>query len=384
MIGPLRDVDRWLWRYYGPLMLVGLAVVGWYNRQLWRRDMGLLPAAASRESLPDLREWPRTPMVSVLVAAWNESQNIDAHISSFLALGYPKIEMILRAGGSDDTLDRAFRYAETRVVVLEQDPGEGKQRALAHCLERASGEIIYLTDADCIYDEDALTRLLAPLVFEDEQVATGVSRPLDTQLGQLLPFHLWSAEMASSARWGRYIEGLLGRNTVVTRRALDASGGLDFAARTGTDYHLARRLRQHGFVIRYIGASVVPSAYPDSIPVYRQKQSRWLRNLLIHGRRYGAIADIRLTQRTMATGLVMAVSPLLSLVFGSSVLVAWALLVAHACAAKVRYAYFTAMISSRSLPDRYLLSVLPLTLLDFLVWALPIIDYLDPRRRERW
>jgi cellulose synthase/poly-beta-1,6-N-acetylglucosamine synthase-like glycosyltransferase len=384
MIASIRDLDRRLQPYLGPLTLVGLVAVGCYNRWLWQRDRALLDTNAQPDQIRPLDEWPRKPLVSVLVAAWNESHHIDTHILSFLGLSYPEIELILCAGGSDDTLIRARNYAGTKVTVLEQQPGEGKQRALARCLDHASGEIIYLTDADCVFDNEALVRILSPLALDGEHVTTGTSRPLDNQLDKLLPFHLWSADVASSARWGPYVEGLLGRNTVVTHHAISAIGGLDFVALTGTDYQLARRLLRSGFMIHYVGASVVPSEYPQTIATYRQKQSRWLRNLLIHGRHYGAEHDVRLTQRTIATGLVMTFLPLLALPFGLGVLASWALLVAHASASKVRYAYFTAATTGRSLPRRYLLSVVPLTLVDFAVWAFPVIDLFNPRRRERW
>ena len=45
--------------------------------------------------------------------------------------------------------------------------------ALARCYDRSSGEIIYLTDADCLFDGEALARLLAPIMNEGEQVTTG-------------------------------------------------------------------------------------------------------------------------------------------------------------------------------------------------------------------
>ena len=166
-----------------------------------------------------------------------KARTIDAHIESFLALDYPNIELILCAGGSDDTLARAQCYAGDRVQVIAQVAGEGKQKALARAYPHATGDIIFLTDADCLYDSAALTHLLAPIINDGEAIASGTFRLRADQHTRLLPFYVCAANTVSSGRTGRYTDGLLGANTAMTRAALDHSGGMDFTAATGTDYH---------------------------------------------------------------------------------------------------------------------------------------------------
>jgi cellulose synthase/poly-beta-1,6-N-acetylglucosamine synthase-like glycosyltransferase len=382
MITLLRQISRTGDRYAGKLFLAGLLGVGVYNWRLWLRDRELATRLrAEHAAVPRLA---RTPKVSALVAAWNEHDHIDSHIRSFTALKYPNIELILCAGGTDDTLERARRYASERVIVLEQHPGEGKQHALTRCLDHASGEIIYLTDADCLFVDDALIRLLAPLVEDGEQAATGSSRPLDEQADEVLPSYLWSSDVVAGARSPAYREGLLGRNAAITRSALERSGGLDFPARIGTDYHLARRLIRCGVVIRYVASSSVPTEYPETLRVYRRKQSRWLRNLLLYGPGYGAIRDVQLTLKTVATGALMLLVPFFAITFSSSMLVLWSLLVAHAAGSKLRYVLFTARLYQRPASARVLVGLVPLTLIDFGVWASPMLDVLHESRRVQW
>ncbi|NJK33015.1 MAG: glycosyltransferase [Deltaproteobacteria bacterium] len=86
----------------------------------------------------------------MLVAAWHEADHIGAHIAAFQALRYPNKELILCAGGADGTCAIAQGCANESIHILEQMPGEGKQRALRRCYAAASGELIYLTDADCL------------------------------------------------------------------------------------------------------------------------------------------------------------------------------------------------------------------------------------------
>lgn len=369
-------------RHAGPALLAGLVTVAVYNSRQWRRDRALADRRrADGATVPELMA---APAVSALVAAWNEGAGIAAHIGSFLALRYPNIELIICAGGGDDTYERARRCAGDRVTVLEQRPGEGKQAALARCLERARGEVVYLTDADCRFDDEALVRLLAPLLNEGAEAATGGSRPLDEQLGKVLPVYIWVSDVIAQAAAPAYSQGLLGRNAAITRRALERSGGMTFTAPTGTDYQLARRLIAAGVRIRHVPDSVVPSTYPERLPVYRSKQSRWLRNLLLYGPGYGARGDVRASAGTVATGAVMLAVPAAAAVVGPAILVPWAILLIHGVSAKLRYALFAARLTGQPLPAAFFLWLVPLKLADFVIWASPLVDLASARRRHHW
>ncbi|HUW13260.1 MAG TPA: glycosyltransferase, partial [Anaerolineae bacterium] len=124
--------------------------------------------------------------------AWNEAANIGPCIESVLGLRYPHVELVVCAGGDDGTLSSARRYANSAVMVLEQYPGEGKQRALQRCFEQCSGDIIFLTDADCLLDDDSFERVVAPVASGTEEVATGSWRPLDTQLRNPFVLYQWT------------------------------------------------------------------------------------------------------------------------------------------------------------------------------------------------
>ena len=105
------------------------------------RRRPVAPATAPEPVAP-FADWPAVPKVSVLVAAWNEADNIDQLVESFNALSYPNRELVLCAGGADDTYGRAGRWSGPRVKVDEQRPGEGKQAALRRTLPKADGEIV--------------------------------------------------------------------------------------------------------------------------------------------------------------------------------------------------------------------------------------------------
>lgn len=365
----------------GKILVAGLAGLAFYHWRGWQGDKKWL---AQEQLIPGPVKLNRYPRVSVLVAAWNEEDAIEAHLNSFLALNYPDIELIVCAGGPDRTFELAQTFNKPGLQVLQQHPGEGKQAALARCLPLATGEIIYLTDADCLYEDETLLRLLDPLVNEAEQAVTGASRPLDEQLDRLIPAYLWAADTVAGRRSPRYVKGLLGRNSALWRNCLEEAGGLDFYAPSGTDYQLARRLLAHKVAIRYVKTSVIASRYPQTPGQYRRKQARWLRNLLYYGPRYGATEDVRATLKTIGLGNFMLALPLAAFILGPLGLVSWLLLVNQAVLARWRYLAFTAGLYRRKISGRLLAGAIPMTLLDFVVWSQPIFDLMIKNRRERW
>jgi cellulose synthase/poly-beta-1,6-N-acetylglucosamine synthase-like glycosyltransferase len=362
---------------------LGLAAVAWQNWRLWQQDKARL-ATAAQPTLPPPSEWPSVPTVSVLVPAWNERQHIDDHIRSFLALRYPRKELILCAGGDDGTYERAQMWAERQVIVLEQEPGEGKQQALRRSLPHARGIVIFLTDADCMLDDETFERTLYPVAIGEEQVTTGGARPIAELMRNPFVSLQAASQVYNAARTPRYAPGLLGRNCAVERSFLEWSGGLEAEAPTGTDYVLAKKLVQAGARIRQIPESRVATEYPTTIKGYVRQQSRWLRNILIHGPRFGAKDEVRASLKTSLVGIAMLLMPLSALLFGRLPFVGWLALVFHAFLSRLRYLKFTSAALNTPIEARQVVAQAPMLFLDFYAWSRPLFDYLSAKRRERW
>jgi hypothetical protein len=366
----------------------GLLAVWAYNARRWRADRAL--AACQRAALhqppPKL---PEAPRVSVLVAAWNEGPGIARHIESVLGLAYPQREYILCAGGPDGTLEVARRYVRDGVQVLEQAPGEGKQRALRRAFERSSGTIVYLTDADCVIDDVSLERVLAPLIQDGEAAATGGSIPPPAQR-RASPFaaYQWAVQQYGLARSPAYVDGLLGRNAAVRRDALEACGAFRTPAPTGTDYHLAKALRRHGYRIRSVPQSLVVTPYASGWEGYARQQRRWLRNVVLLGARAGAWPEVRASLQTSILGLAMLLGG--ATLFrgrGATLPFAlWCLALAQSTGAKLRYLNFGRLLDGQGPVPllRALLLSLSYSFGEFVVWTLPLLDLPFATRRRRW
>jgi chlorobactene glucosyltransferase len=104
------------------------------------------------------------PSLSVLIPARNEEKNIAACVESLCAQDYPgRLEILVLDDGSEDRTGEivaAIAQQDSRVRVIrggELLPGwKGKPNALRQLKEVATGELLLLTDADCIFYPGAL------------------------------------------------------------------------------------------------------------------------------------------------------------------------------------------------------------------------------------
>jgi cellulose synthase/poly-beta-1,6-N-acetylglucosamine synthase-like glycosyltransferase len=126
----------------------------------------LLATRARRQRprrLPVIRRDADRPLVSILVAAWNEEAVIAAKIDNALEQDYPasRLELVV---ATDGCVDRTNEIVEARLgprVRLVALPRRGgKARAIRHAAEVAKGEYLVLTDANAFFARDAVSRLV--------------------------------------------------------------------------------------------------------------------------------------------------------------------------------------------------------------------------------
>jgi cellulose synthase/poly-beta-1,6-N-acetylglucosamine synthase-like glycosyltransferase len=108
------------------------------------------------------------PLVSLIIAAYNEQSVIAAKVANALALDYPRelLEVIVTCDGCSDGTVRAAEAAGADVVL--DLPRGGKIRAQDAAVERARGEIVAFSDANALWEPDALSVLVG--AFADPEV----------------------------------------------------------------------------------------------------------------------------------------------------------------------------------------------------------------------
>ncbi|HKV62620.1 MAG TPA: glycosyltransferase family 2 protein [Candidatus Acidoferrum sp.] len=103
------------------------------------------------------------PPVTLLISAFNESQVIAAKLENSLTLEYPndRLEIVVISDSSDDGTDEIVQqYSPRGVRLLRQEPRMGKTAGLNLGVSEARGQILVFSDANAMYQPDAVRRLV--------------------------------------------------------------------------------------------------------------------------------------------------------------------------------------------------------------------------------
>ncbi len=131
----------------------------------------IIPAAkfkAVEDHLPDNKT---TPLVSILVPAYNEQGVISRTITSLLSLKYEHKEILIIDDGSTDLTRFVAQGYEKQGVRVVTKPNGGKASALNYGLLFAKGDIIITIDADSMVTRDAVDKIVQAMESDPNNVA---------------------------------------------------------------------------------------------------------------------------------------------------------------------------------------------------------------------
>ncbi len=192
--------------------------------------------------------------VTLLITAYNEENVIGKKIENSLSLDYPadKLQIIVAADGSTDQTPEIVKQFKDRGVVLAFTPQrDGKMAAINRAIPLAQGDIIVFSDANNMYDADAIRKLVAP--FSDAKVGATTGAKLIIQDGGNLSGAegiYWKYES-----WIKKNETVLGTCTssvgeiLAVRRALYNPPPNNII---NDDYYMVLDLIRRGFQIHYV------------------------------------------------------------------------------------------------------------------------------------
>ena len=125
------------------------------------------------------------PSVTLLITAYNEELVIAEKIENSLALDYSrdKLQILVAADGSTDrTPDIVKKYQESGVELVYKPERNGKMAAINRSMPMARGDIVVFSDANNMYAEDAILKLVAP--FDNSNVGATTGAKLIVQDGR--------------------------------------------------------------------------------------------------------------------------------------------------------------------------------------------------------
>jgi chlorobactene glucosyltransferase len=213
---------------------------------------------------------PDFPTVSILVPARNEEKCISRCIQSLLEQNYPAYEVIaLDDQSSDGTLTVLEQIAssQSRLKVLAGTPLpeglSGKNWACSQLALQSKGDLLLFTDADTIFNPQALRLMVTAMRGEQADLLTGFPRQREHTWGErlLVPFFSW-AVLCFIPLWLAYRIRLPALSSAVGQMMLfrrEAYQKIDGHENLGTvivdDLALARRIKAAGLRWRVVNVT---------------------------------------------------------------------------------------------------------------------------------
>jgi biofilm PGA synthesis N-glycosyltransferase PgaC len=131
----------------------------------------IIPAAKFKDIEDNIPENKATPLVTILVPAYNEQGVISRTLSSLINTKYERKEIIVIDDGSSDLTRFVAQGYEKHGVRVVTKPNGGKASALNYGLLFAKGDIVITIDADSMVTRDAVNRIVQAMESDPNNVA---------------------------------------------------------------------------------------------------------------------------------------------------------------------------------------------------------------------
>ncbi len=227
-------------------------------------------------------------MISILIAARNEENTILSCLQSIEALDFPEDQMEVWIGdddSSDATYEQVKEFINQRpqfhLIRITDTLGQarGKANVLAQLARRATGQFLFITDADvCVPAQwiTNMTRMCEPNVG----IVTGVTVPQATSTWAGLQALEWVYALFL-IHWlakKRIPVTAMGNNMLITRESYEATGGYERIPFSITeDFQLFREVIDRGYEFRqtYQPETLALTLPIPTLKAWLHQRKRW-------------------------------------------------------------------------------------------------------------
>lgn len=236
--------------------------------------------ARKKEKAKELIPLKNSPLVSIIVPAFNEEVNAVSSLNNLLKCTYPNFNIIfIDDGSSDQTLQVVKNAFENhpQVTILHK-PNGGKASALNYGIGHTDAPILVCIDADTKLKPDAVERMA--MHFNNEEVgAVAGNVKVGNEINLITRWQ--SIEYTTSQNMDRKAFSLLNAITVVPgaigafrKSAVLEAGG--FTSDTlAEDCDLTIRILREGYIISNENGAIAMTEAPESIKQFLKQRFRW-------------------------------------------------------------------------------------------------------------
>jgi cellulose synthase/poly-beta-1,6-N-acetylglucosamine synthase-like glycosyltransferase/spore germination protein YaaH/peptidoglycan/xylan/chitin deacetylase (PgdA/CDA1 family) len=277
-----------------------------------------------KESLPPLAG---SPLVSIIVPAYNEEVNAVNAVNKLLKSTYPNYNIIFVDDGSKDTTyDKvAAAFAGNSRIKVFTKPNGGKASALNYGIMQTDAEYVLCIDADTHLLPDALEVLVRH--FIDEKVgAVAGNVKVGNERNMLTRWQ--NIEYITSQNFDRNAFAAINAITVVPgaigafrKKAIEEAGG--FTSDTfAEDCDLTIRMLRAGYLIKNENKAIALTEAPETLTQFLKQRFRWSFGVLqsfwknrdaLFNKDYGSLGWVALPNILVFQVLIPLIAPLADL-----------------------------------------------------------------------
>lgn len=251
----------------------------------------------------DEAELPSPPHVAVVVAVYNAQATLRDCIDSLLQLDYPadRLELVCVDNASSDATPRILAsYGERLRVLRETTRGPAAARNCG--IRQTSGDVVALTDADCVVDRHWLRHLVAPL----RDASVGIVGGKILSLRPCNAIETFGERIHDHARALNQLRPpyAITMNWAARRAVLEGVGLFNEALLRSSDVDCSYRMVDAGYRLVYA---------PDAVIYHRNERTPWglLHEGYVHGFHAPAVQQLHaeFLRRVRAERARAAVAP---------------------------------------------------------------------------
>jgi len=243
---------------------------------------------------PQRRALDHYPRVSVLIACYNEADNVADTIRSLAVQSYPgELEILILDDGSTDAtaanaqaaIDAVVPRAGHRFRVVGGAATAGKAAVLNRGLKIAASDLVMTIDGDTWVHHDAVQRIVERYRSDppETRAVAGAVLVRNSRRNWLTRTQEWDYfhGIAAVKRMQSMYHGTLvaqGAFSLYDRAALEDVGG--WPECVGEDIVVSWALLERGHRIGYCEDAVIFTNVPDRLAQFARQRKRWSRGLI--------------------------------------------------------------------------------------------------------
>lgn len=209
---------------------------------------------------------PNSLHVSVVIPVYNGAKTLAGCLESALKQNYNDYELIVADNNSTDgtkKIIKDFGNKDKRVkYVFEPERGRGSARNAG--VKKASGEIIVMTDSDCIVPESWIKEITEPIRSGKTEIVQGNEDDLIGNYWTKMQQEFNRKFLKSHAHGNCYIDHVDTKNFAIKKEVLRSVGLFNESLKNFEDFELNIRLRKRGEKIYFLESSKVKHYHKDT------------------------------------------------------------------------------------------------------------------------